>query len=284
MVAARRRRTFRHDALRISGAGETHLGHVRMENQDVILVEPQLGLYAVLDGMGGHPAGDVAARVGGHAIAISVRQRGRMRRRWPRQVLERALRIAASEVFRAGEERPEYHYMGTTVVACLVAPTRAVIGHIGDSRAYLLRDGELAALTRDHSVVQQLLDAGEITPRQAKRHPERQRLTANLGRGGWVLPEMTELRLREGDRLLLCSDGLHGYAPASAIRRVLAGRGGAEKIARRLVELALRCMTPDNVSAVVIAVEGGAGEGGGRRRQVVRRGGIGAVGRRRVRR
>ena len=75
MVAARRRRTSRHDALHISGAGETHLGHVRMENQDVILVEPELGLYAVLDGMGGHPAGDVAARVGGHAIAISVRQR-----------------------------------------------------------------------------------------------------------------------------------------------------------------------------------------------------------------
>jgi protein phosphatase len=247
----------------IRSAGNSHIGKVRTTNEDALILEPRLGLYAVLDGMGGHPAGDVAARVGGHAIAISVRQRGRMRRRWPRQVLERALRIAASEVFRAGEERPAYHYMGTTVVACLVAPTRAVIGHVGDSRAYLLRDGELAALTRDHSVVQKLLDKGEITPRQAKRHPERQRLTANLGRGGWVLPEMTELRLREGDRLLLCSDGLHGYAPASAIRRVLAGRGGAEEIARRLVELALRCATQDNVSAVVIAVEGGAGANAG---------------------
>lgn len=147
--------------IKLWAGGETHRGHIRETNQDVILVEPDLGLYAVLDGMGGARARDVAARIAGEEIAASIRRMSRTRRRSPRRALELALHTAAVEVFMAAEQQLAYRGMGTTVVACLVVePTHVVIGHAGDSRAYLLRDGRLRALTRDHTVAQRLVDAG----------------------------------------------------------------------------------------------------------------------------
>jgi protein phosphatase len=224
---------------RLWGGGETHRGHVREDNQDVIIVEPNLGLYAVLDGMGGHNAGDVAARMAAKEIVTCIRQKSRILRRSPAQLLEFALYTAAVRVFTAAEERLEYRGMGTTVVACLVVdPTRTVIGHAGDSRAYLLRGGELAALTRDHT---------------AAPH----RLTRNLGREYGVQPDMNEVPLRPGDRLLLCSDGLYGGAPMGAIRRLLGASDPPERVAHHLVERVLQGEASDNVSVVVIAVDGG---------------------------
>lgn len=245
-------------AASVSGGGETHRGHVRETNQDVIVVEPDLGLYAVLDGMGGANAGDVAARLAGETITACIRQRSRIRRRRPGQLLELALHTAAVEVFRAAEERLEYRGMGTTVVACLVVePARVVVGHAGDSRAYLLRDGKLAALTRDHTVAQRLVDTGVLSIDDLDSSPHRHQLTRNLGRAYDAYPDIVEQTLRPGDRLLLCSDGLYGGTSERAIRRVLGGRDAPEQIAHRLVELALRGTASDNISAVVIAVDGG---------------------------
>jgi PPM family protein phosphatase len=259
MAAIQRRRgsAVRNDTALVRGAGETHRGHVRSENQDVLIVEPRLGLYAVLDGMGGTSAGDVAAHLAARSIAACIRQKTRTRQRSAEELLHLAIRTASLEVFTAGVRKREHLGMGTTVVACLVVdPTRVVIGHVGDSRAYLLRDGRLAALTRDHTVVQAMVDVGELSLDAAGRYPERHALTRCVGnpRGD---PDVAEHRLRPGDRLLLCSDGLHGIAPARWIRRVLAGRGTPAQLAHRLVELALHFSAPDNVSAVVIAVDGG---------------------------
>ena len=221
------------------GGGETHCGHVRESNQDVIIVEPDLGLYAVLDGMGGANAGDVAAHMAAQEIVAFIRQKSRIRRRSPHQLLELALHTAAVKVFAAANERLDYRGMGTTVVACLVVdPTRAVIGHAGDSRAYLLRDGQLTALTRDHIGAPHML-------------------TRNLGREYGVLPDVLELALKPGDRLLLCSDGLYGGAPMAAIRRVLGATAAPERVARQLVARVLKGDASDNVSAVVIAVDRG---------------------------
>lgn len=243
---------------RLSGGGETHRGHVRETNQDVILVEPDLGLYAVLDGMGGANAGDVAARLAGETIVACIRQKLRLRRRWPHHLLEGALHAAAVEVFTAAEQRLEYRGMGTTVVACLVIePTRVVVGHAGDSRAYLWRDGELAALTRDHTVAQRLVDAGVLSSDEMERSPHRHQLTRNLGRAYGVCPDVLEQALKPGDRLLLCSDGLYGGTSERAIRRALGARDAPEQVAHQLVELALRGAASDNISAVVIAVDGG---------------------------
>jgi protein phosphatase len=227
------------DNSRLWGGGETHCGHVRESNQDVIIVEPDLGLYAVLDGMGGANAGDVAARMAAQEIVAFFRRKSRIRRRSPHQLLELALHTAAVQVFTAANERPDYRGMGTTVVACLVVdPTRAVIGHAGDSRAYLLRDGQLTALTRDHTGAPHML-------------------TRNLGRAYGVVPDVLELALKPGDRLLLCSDGLYGGAPMAAIRRVLGSSAAPERVAHQLVARVLKGDAADNVSAVVIAVDRG---------------------------
>ena len=240
------------------GGGETHRGHVREDNQDVILVESDLGLYAVLDGMGGANAGDVAARTAGQAIAACIRKKSRIRRRSPRQLLELALHTANVEVFTSAQQRPDYRGMGTTVVACLVVdPTRVVIGHAGDSRAYLLRDEELVALTRDHTVAQYLVDAGALSLHEMERSPDKHRLTRNLGHAYGVRLDVLEQTLKPGDRLLLCSDGLYGGTSVDSIRRVLASRDAPEQAAHNLVELVLRGTASDNISAIVLAVEGG---------------------------
>lgn len=241
---------------RVWAAGETHRGHVRETNQDVIVVEPDIGLFAVLDGMGGANAGDVAARLGGEQMAACVRRKLRSERHRPRTLLELALHTAAIEVFKAAEQRVEYHGMGTTVVACLILdPARVVVGHAGDSRAYLLRNGELAALTRDHTVAQRLVDAGALRSDEAERSPHRHMLTRNLGRAYSAGPDIVEQTLAPGDRLLLCSDGLYGGVPAHAIRRVLGASAAPAQIAHELVELALRGEASDNISAIVIGVD-----------------------------
>jgi protein phosphatase len=245
-------------ALRLWAGGETHRGHIRDTNQDVILVEPDLGLYAVLDGMGGANAGDVAASMASQEIAASMRKMSRIRRRSPRKALELALNTAAVEVFMAAEQRLDYRGMGTTVVACLVIePTHVVIGHAGDSRAYLLRDGKLGALTRDHTVAQRLVDAGALRADEMESCPQRHLLTRNLGREYGVGPDVLELKLKRGDRLLLCSDGLYGGAPLGAIRRVLGSGAAPTRVARRLIELVLRGEASDNISAIVLAVDDG---------------------------
>jgi serine/threonine protein phosphatase PrpC len=256
MVAIRwwcRRSATRNDTPRLWGGGATHLGHVRTTNEDVIIIEPDLGLYAVLDGMGGHPAGDVAARLAGEAIAAYIQQHARLRRRWPRELLDFAIRAASVRLFTAGQRRWEYRGMGTTVVACLVVePTHVIIGHVGDSRAYLSR-GELVALTRDHTAVQELIDAGELSPSWADG-PRWNQLSRYLGEIR-VCPDLREQTLKPGDRLLLSSDGLYDVVPMPSIRRTLARRGTPEQIAHKLVELALKGKAKDNISAVVIAVD-----------------------------
>jgi len=255
----RARRTPRSGASRtagVRGAGATDVGHARDVNQDVIVVEPDLGLYIVLDGMGGRNAGEVAARLAGERVVDYVRQEARVLRRWPRRVIERAFDAATEALYLAGLQLEQRRGMGTTAVACLVVdPTLAVIAHVGDSRAYLLRDGELVQLTRDHSLVQELVDQGKLSPAGARRSSQRHVITRKLGHFS-VRTDVQERTLEPGDRLLLCSDGLHGYTPERSIRRVLASRGDPAQLAHELVALALRGRAPDNVSAVVIAVDG----------------------------
>jgi protein phosphatase len=249
---------------KLSAGGRTHRGHVRERNEDVIVVEPDLGLYAVLDGMGGHAAGDVAARMAAEEIAACIRTPKRIhrlrRRLSPRELLSAALDAASAAVFKAGWDRHDYYGMGTTAVACLVVdPTHVVIGHVGDSRAYLLRAGKLTALTRDHTAAQRLVDEGRVSADKLHLRKYREyhhRLTRYLGEGS-QLADLAEVALEPGDRLLLCSDGLYGGTVLGGIRRLLGSKDAAKHIARDLVDLALKGAARDNISAVVIAVDGG---------------------------
>ncbi len=242
-------------ALRI--AGDTHVGKVRKANEDALIVEPRLGLYAVLDGMGGANAGDVASRTARDAIRDYVlARRGAMS---PRELLEGALRGGGTAVHRAAQGSRALHGMGTTVVACLVGEGgHAVIGHVGDSRAYLLRDGRLQALTRDHTIVEELVDRGLLPAAEAERHPYKNVLSRNLGARPETRVDLLELEIRGGDRILLCSDGLYGYAAVDAIQYLLGSGDPPEHVCRDLIELALRGGGGDNVSAIVIEAPAGA--------------------------
>jgi serine/threonine protein phosphatase PrpC len=237
------------------GVGESQRGKARAKNQDVILLEPELGLYAVFDGMGGARAGEVAAQLARETLLRFVVKHLGSRRYTPRKLLEAAIDAAATVVFTAANEHEERQGMGTTVVACLVAdPTRIVLGYAGDSRAYVLRDGRLRLLTHDHTVVQGLLDAGSLTVEQAAESPYRSWLTRNLGMEKGANPDMLEQAVDPGDRLLLCSDGLHERASVEDLQRVLTSKAKPEEVVHNLIELALSGGGTDDISAVVLDV------------------------------
>lgn len=231
-------------------AGDSHIGKVRTTNEDALIVEPRLGLYAVLDGMGGANAGDVASQLARDVIREFVHQRRTALS--PRELLEAAIVAGSAAVFGESQRHRDRHGMGTTVVACLVADAQVVIGHVGDSRAYLWRDGRLQALTRDHTIVEELVDRGLLSAEEAERHPYKNVLSRNLGAKPETRVDCLELELRPGDRLLLCSDGLYGYASADAIQYVVGSGDAPEHVARDLIDLALRGGGGDNVSALVV--------------------------------
>ena len=232
-------------------AGDSHLGKVRTTNEDTLIIERRVGLYAVLDGMGGANAGDVASQLALETIRDFVLDRRTTLA--PRALLEAAIVAGSTAVFTAAQQHRERHGMGTTVVACLVVdPEHVVVAHVGDSRAYLLRGGRLQTLTRDHTIVEELVGRGLLTAEEAERHPYKNVLSRNLGARAEPRVDLLELELRPGDRLLLCSDGLYGYASAEAIQYLLGSGDAPEHVARDLIDLALRGGGGDNVSTIVI--------------------------------
>jgi len=232
-------------------AGDTNVGKVRATNEDALILEPRLGLYAVLDGMGGANAGDVASQLARDTIRAFVHQHAA--RTEPRELLEAAIVAGSTAVFDAAQRQPERNGMGTTVVACLVSdPRHAVVAHVGDSRAYLLRGGRLQTLTRDHTIVEELASRGVLTAEEVERHPYKNVLSRNLGAKPDARVDVLELELRPGDRLLLCSDGLYNYASTEAIQYLLGSGDAPEDVAHDLVELAMRGGGGDNVSTLVI--------------------------------
>lgn len=235
----------------VSVAGDTNVGKVRTANEDSMIVDPERGLFVVLDGMGGANAGDIASQTARDAILSFVAHRRAAME--PRPLLEAAIKAGSAAVFGAAQARRELQGMGTTVVACLlVDPSHAVIGHVGDSRAYLLRGGRLQTLTRDHTIVEELVDRGLLSADDAERHPYKNVLSRNLGARADAKVDVVELELKPGDRLLLCSDGLYGYASAEGIQYVLGSGDAPEHVARDLIELALRGGGGDNVTTIVL--------------------------------
>ena len=232
-------------------AGDTNVGKVRSTNEDSMIVDPVRGLYVVLDGMGGANAGDVASQTARDAIKEFVQQR-RMTME-PRALLEAAIQHASATVFNAAQQARERHGMGTTVVGCIVVdPKRAVVAHVGDSRAYLLRNGRVQMLTRDHTIVEELVDKGLLSAEEAERHPYKNVLSRNLGAKPEARVDVVDVELKPGDRLMLCSDGLYGYASAEAIQYLLGSGDAPEHVARDLIDLALRGGGGDNVTTIVI--------------------------------
>ena len=256
-------------SFRILHSGLTDTGRVRAGNEDAWAADPAQGLYIVADGMGGHNAGEIAAQLVVHSLPKLVRKRigngggngDGTAASPPRtaKALARRLRSAVArlnrEVYEHSMSDPDLRGMGATVVAVMVRGTEAVVVHLGDSRAYLLRDGKLKPLTKDHSVVQALIDLGEITEAEAATHPERNRITASVGMPGDATPDTKRVHLREGDKLLLCSDGLANMVADAEIGQILGRRRSPEMVCQDLVDAANVAGGHDNITAVVVEVQ-----------------------------
>ena len=234
--------------------GVTHPGKVRNNNEDSLLVGEGRDetLFVVADGIGGFEAGEVAS-----SITIDV-----LKDTAPLGSLEDAIREANRRILAAAKSDERLSGMGTTVVALRFGGTEsepaAEISHVGDSRAYLLRDGELKPITEDHSLVAELVRSGDLTRDEASEHPQKNLITRALGAEMEVEVDTTVLPIRSGDRFILCSDGLSDMIPETRMLDLLTfSPEGPEKAAQTLVSAALEAGGTDNVTVVVVDVKEG---------------------------
>lgn len=241
--------------MHFSCAARTDVGIVRSGNEDNYLMQADRGLFIVADGMGGHAAGEVASEM---AVRIIAQETGSLRGGSTEEVAARlraAIRKANEAIFERTVQEHDKRGMGTTATALLLLPKRYLIGQVGDSRAYLLRKGELIQVTKDHSYVQEQVDAGLLTPDQARVHPYSNVITRCVGANGDVEPDIYAGTLEEGDVLLLASDGLTGMLEDDQLVRILASGGGPEAWVDRLVNEANRRGGLDNITAIVVRID-----------------------------
>jgi serine/threonine protein phosphatase PrpC len=234
-------------------AARSDRGLIRGNNQDSVYAGPRL--LAVADGMGGHAAGDVASKV---VIAALEHLDDDAPSGDMLQSLRSAVFEGSEHLREVIREAPQLEGMGTTLTAILFAGGRLALCHVGDSRAYLLRDGELSQITHDDTFVQTLIDDGRITPEEANSHPQRSLLLRALN-GQEVEPDLSMREARTGDRYLLCSDGLSGVVSEETLADALKDPD-PQSTADRLIELALRSGGPDNITVIVADVVEDGGE------------------------
>ena len=237
--------------------GVTDVGRHRKDNQDSFVFRELDGaaLLLVCDGMGGAQAGSVASSVAVETFSAFVEERFAQGPRddpeWWEDTLAEACAQANQKVFELAQANPEYRGMGTTLVAALALPGESYVVNVGDSRCYLLENGMIRQVTVDHSLVQLLVDRGEITAEEARRHPQKNLITRALGVEPAVACDLLRVETGEGSRLLLCSDGLSNVLPDLVLLRTSLEERGPEELCRRLVDMTLEQGAPDNVTVVL---------------------------------
>lgn len=234
----------------IEAAGDSHVGQARPANEDAILVGETV--FVVADGMGGAAGGHIASSTTVESFhALDGARFG------DADEAEEAMRQAILDANRVVREQankdPQLDGMGTTVTAVMLNGADLYVGHVGDSRAYLLSDGRLQQLTHDHSLVQQLIDMGRLTAEEAEDHPQAAVITRAVGLSAEVDVDVDTLRPQAGDRLLLCSDGLTRVVGDDEIGQHLAELREPQEAIRSLIDLANERGGPDNISVVVLA-------------------------------
>ncbi|GAC1346236.1 MAG: hypothetical protein NVSMB23_23520 [Myxococcales bacterium] len=248
----------------------TDIGKRRKHNEDAFLNDDALGLYIVADGMGGHAAGEVASAQAVKSISSvfaestplleSLREgaSGDVREQVA-QLMERAIARACADIHALSGSDPGQRGMGTTVVALLCAGDKAVVGHVGDSRIYLVRSGRAHQLTEDHTIIQEQLKRGLLTREQVATADHKNVITRAVGIQPQVAVDTLVTDLLPGDLYLLCSDGLHGYLGEDELPALLV-QEPRERLTEALIELALSRGGKDNVTAVCVSVDAAAGE------------------------
>lgn len=234
-------------------SAKTDVGLVRKLNEDAIVARPEIGLWAVADGMGGHEAGDLASQtIIEHLQMLSDRL-------GPGELLKGARGAVqdAHAKLRRESERRGGAMLGSTVVVLILTGGHFACLWAGDSRLYLLRDGQLEMITMDHSLVADLVASGDLTWAEAEKHPQANVITRAVGAVEHLELDKRHGEIKPGDRFLICSDGLSRYADESAITAILSA-GAVEEISDQMIQLALEGGGADNISAVAIEIPGGS--------------------------
>ena len=249
--------------MRITSCGMTDVGLKRGHNEDNYLVNEELNLFVVADGMGGHAGGEYAS-----AIAVSTVEEvvtdmqlqgdfsveGDDPVELARERVRYAIRLAGKRIFEKARQDSEFYGMGTTAVCLMVDGPNAYIAHVGDSRVYLVRDGRAEQLTEDHSLVNEKIKAGLITAEEAKHHKMRNVITRSLGYQEDVEVDVQVRAVRRGDRFLLCSDGLCNYLELDEVAHYLR-KYPPQEAARRMIDHACERGGDDNITAVIARIE-----------------------------
>ena len=238
-------------------------GRARSNNEDSVAIDPSVSLAVLADGMGGYNAGEVASNMATTFIRAEL---GRWLREASSQAsdaeVRRAMDICVDNanraIFNAANSNPQYAGMGTTLVVAVFRDTRLMLGHVGDSRCYRLRAGRLQQITRDHSLLQEQIDAGLITPEQAAFSVNKNLVTRAVGVEDTVLLETHQHEVLPDDLYLLCSDGLSDMLPDAGIGQLLMSSETLEGRSRALIAAANEAGGKDNISVIVVRASGGA--------------------------
>ncbi len=250
--------------MKISVAGETDVGRARQLNEDFLLVDSELGLYVVCDGMGGHAAGEIASSTAAAHVQqllldkheeLAAVDRGELPHDRAAQILREAIEDASQTIFRMGQAETGKKGMGTTFVSLLIRGGKGVMGHVGDSRLYLVRAAQLYQLSEDHTFLQEAIRYGMMTPEQARESTHHNIITRAVGPLESVIVDTLVFDILDGDTLMLCSDGLHGYLAEGAELPGLMSGESIPDIAKQLIGIANDRGGADNITSIVLRVE-----------------------------
>ena len=242
--------------MHLAVAARTDVGRIRKGNEDTLHASANTyrGLFIVADGMGGHAAGEVASEMSVEIVTTDLADLNDLESPDAHDRVTRALRDANRAVYERTRIERDKLGMGSTVSALLLSDTRYIVGHVGDSRIYMARDGHMTQLTRDHSLVQEHVDAGLLTAEQARRHPQSNVITRCIGMADDIDPDVFDGVARIGDAFLLASDGLTGMVEDRRIQQLLMSRASPARIVDALIQEANNNGGNDNITAVVVRV------------------------------
>jgi protein phosphatase len=237
-------------------AGLSHIGKVREENEDTFVMDPELGLFIVSDGMGGHRGGELASNIVIEDLPVMIEVRlDKLKVGSPatiRSLFKKAIGEQSRQLNLEGTSETGFRDMGATLVVALLRKDRAYIANLGDSRIYRFRNRNLLQLTKDHSVVSELLDKGKIKPEEVENHESQGEITHYIGMEDKAGPHIRSFQLKKGDRLLLCTDGLTDEIDDKAIAAILAEQQDCTQACQALVDAANATGGQDNITIVIV--------------------------------
>lgn len=242
--------------MRFAVAAGTHVGRVRKGNEDHFFADANeyRGLFIVADGMGGHAAGEIASQMAVDIVSQDLADFNDLESVEAPDIVANSLRRANEEVYQRSAAENEKYGMGSTASVLVITDDRFLIGHVGDSRIYQLRDGQMRLLTHDHSIVQERVDAGLLTPEQARSHRQSNVITRCIGMSRGVEPDIFDGDVKEGDLYLLASDGLTTMVDDRRLHQLLLSSAPPHRLVDALIAEANALGGYDNITVVVVSI------------------------------